>query len=70
MAVLPLQNSKNSHNLGEVSGAILLIWHQPTQISSYLQQFVESLLGKLRTLLQFRDTILRLDQVQHVLAQY
>ncbi len=64
LAVLPLQNPKNSTNLGEVRGAILLIWHQQTQISSYLQQFVESLLGKLRTLLQFRDTILRLDQVQ------
>ena len=63
LAVLPLQN-ENSNNLGEVRGAILLIWHQQTQISSNLQQFVESLLGKLRTLLQFRDTILRLDQVQ------
>ncbi|HEY9814038.1 MAG TPA: histidine kinase dimerization/phospho-acceptor domain-containing protein, partial [Candidatus Sericytochromatia bacterium] len=64
LAVLPLQTPKNSTNLGEVRGAILLIWHQQTQISSYLQQFVESLLGKLRTLLQFRDTILCLDQVQ------
>ncbi|HEY9695505.1 MAG TPA: response regulator [Oculatellaceae cyanobacterium] len=64
LAVLPLQNPQNSTNLGEVRGAILLIWHQQTQISSYLQQFVESLTGKLRTLLQFRHTILRLDQVQ------
>ena len=59
LAVLPL-----SHGVGGVPGAILLIWHRPTHFSFHLQQFIESLLGELRTLLQFSDTTLRLDQLQ------
>ncbi|MGC1393131.1 MAG: response regulator [Coleofasciculaceae cyanobacterium] len=46
------------------TGAILLIWHQKTAISEHLQQFIKSLLGELRTLLNFSDTTLRLDQLQ------
>jgi PAS domain-containing protein len=66
--VLPLQPSLDSrHDQGElagVRGAILLIWHQRIDISLDLQQFIESLLGELRTLLQFGDTTLRLDKLQ------
>ena len=68
LAVLPLQPSLDSRHdkgeLGGVRGAILLIWHQRIDISLDLQQFVESLLGELRTLLQFGDTTLRLDKLQ------
>ncbi len=45
-------------------GAILLIWHRRTDISSYLRDFIESLLGQLRTLLQFSDRTLHLAQLQ------
>ena len=67
LAILPLQPPLDPLRQGKqerVQGAILLIWHQPTEISSYLQQFIESLLGELRTLLQFSDTTLRLDKLQ------
>jgi signal transduction histidine kinase/DNA-binding NarL/FixJ family response regulator len=58
LAVLPLASS------GGTKGAILLIWHRRTNISSHLQHFIESLLGELRTLIHFSDTTLRLDQLQ------
>lgn len=58
LAVLPLASS------GGTEGAILLIWHHRTDISSHLRHFIESLLGELRTLLKFSDTTLRLDQLQ------
>ena len=58
LAVLPLQHS------GSLRGAILLIWHRRTNISSHRRQFIESVLGELRTLLKFSDTTLRLDQLQ------
>ena len=58
LAVLPLQD------YGNFRGAILLIWHQKTNISLHLQKFIESLLGELRTLLKFSDTTLNLDKLQ------
>ncbi len=58
LAVLPLQSA------GGVRGAVLLIWHHQTHISLHLRHFIESLLGKLRTLLEFSDTTLRLDRLQ------
>jgi signal transduction histidine kinase/DNA-binding response OmpR family regulator/HPt (histidine-containing phosphotransfer) domain-containing protein len=58
VAVVPLTLSDGRQ------GAILLLWHRRTEISSHLQQFIESLLGKLRTLLNFSDTTLRLDKLQ------
>ncbi len=58
LAILPLASDTNK------SGAILLIWHHRTKISGHLQQFIKSLLGELRTLLNFSDTTLRLDQLQ------
>ena len=58
VAILPLNSSNGKQ------GAILLIWHHRTEISSHLQQFINSLLGKLRTLLNFSDTTIRLDQLQ------
>lgn len=58
LAVLPLTSS------GGTKGAILLIWHRRTDISSHIRHFIESLLGELRTLLKFSDTNLRLDQLQ------
>jgi signal transduction histidine kinase len=45
-------------------GAILLIWQRQTHISSHLRNFIQSLLGQLRTLLQFSDTNLNLAQLQ------
>ncbi|HEY9748089.1 MAG TPA: response regulator, partial [Allocoleopsis sp.] len=64
LAVLPLQSPSTQGKQGVGHGAILLIWHRRYQASSHLQQFIESLLGELRTLLQFCDTTLRLDKVQ------
>jgi signal transduction histidine kinase/CheY-like chemotaxis protein/HPt (histidine-containing phosphotransfer) domain-containing protein len=57
LAVLPLA-------LAGGKGAILLIWHRQTSISSHLRGFIQSLLNQLRTLLQFSDTNLTLAQVQ------
>ncbi|GAB4174708.1 MAG: hypothetical protein Fur006_04700 [Coleofasciculaceae cyanobacterium] len=64
LAVLPLQLSPTQGEQGAGGGAILLIWHRPYEASSHLRQFIESLLGELRTLLQFCDTTLRLDKLQ------
>ena len=58
LAILPLTSTHNQ------PGAILLIWHKKTEISAHLQQFIKSLLGELRTLLNFSDTTLHLDQLQ------
>jgi len=58
LAVLPLSLSDGRE------GAILLMWHRRTDFSLHLQQFIESLLGELRTLLNFSDTTLRLDNLQ------
>src|ERR687886_175845 len=57
-AILPLTLSDGRE------GAILLMWHHRTDFSLNLQQFIESLLGELRTLLNFSDTTLRLDNLQ------
>ena len=68
LAVLPLQPppdpSLSTSEAGTGCGAILLIWHQRCQISPHLQDFIESLLGELRTLFKFSDTTLRLDKLQ------
>jgi len=58
LAVLPLPLCDGRE------GAILLIWHRRTDISSYLRDFIQSLLGQLRTLLQFSDRTLHLAQLQ------
>jgi signal transduction histidine kinase/CheY-like chemotaxis protein len=58
LAILPLQGSDN------LRGAILLVWYRRINFSNHLQQFTESLLSELRTLLQFCDTTLRLDKLQ------
>ncbi|MCL1468598.1 response regulator [Argonema galeatum] len=58
LAVLPLQDESSFR------GAILLIWYRKANISSHLQQFIESLLGELRTLLKFGDTTISLDKLQ------
>ena len=58
LAILPLRLSDGRE------GAILLMWHHRTDFSLNLQQFIESLLGELRTLLNFSDTTLRLDNLQ------
>ncbi|HAA32979.1 MAG TPA: hybrid sensor histidine kinase/response regulator, partial [Cyanobacteria bacterium UBA8553] len=65
LAVLPLQLPvAPPQTQGGLDGAILLIWYRRIHFSSYLQQFIESLLGELRTLLKFSDTTLRLDKLQ------
>ena len=58
LAVLPLVSVDGR------KGAILLIWHHPTKISTYLKQFIESILGNLRTLLKFNDLTTSLDKLQ------
>jgi signal transduction histidine kinase/DNA-binding response OmpR family regulator/HPt (histidine-containing phosphotransfer) domain-containing protein len=58
LAVLPLVAANGK------KGAILLIWHHPTKISRHLKQFIESLLGNLRTLLKFNDLTVSLDKLQ------
>lgn len=58
LAILPLTSDSNK------PGAILLIWHQKTAISTNLQKFIKSLLSELRILLNFSDTNLILDQLQ------
>ncbi len=58
LGILPLQDFQN------FQGAILLIWHHPKRISSYLKNFIESLLGELLTLLNFSDTTLHFDRLQ------
>ncbi len=64
LAALPLQSPVTKGEPGGGQGAILLLWYRRTDISSYVKQFVESLLGELRTLLKFNDTTLRLDKLQ------
>ncbi|MEP0747243.1 MULTISPECIES: response regulator [unclassified Coleofasciculus] len=65
LAILPFQYPGRGTTLSAPhSGAILLIWHRQTNISPRLRQFIESLLGELRTLLQFSDTTLRLENLQ------
>ncbi len=64
LAVLPLQAPQTPGEAGTGHGAILLLWKRQIDISSHLQQFIDSLLGQLRTLLQFSDTTLRLDKLQ------
>lgn len=58
LAVLPLVLTDGR------KGAILLIWYRYTHISAYLKQFIESLLGQLRTLLNFNDMTISLDRLQ------
>jgi signal transduction histidine kinase/CheY-like chemotaxis protein/HPt (histidine-containing phosphotransfer) domain-containing protein len=64
LAVLPLLPPLTQGEAKRTSGAILLIWQRRCEISVHLRQFIESLLGELRTLLQFCDTTLRLDKLQ------
>ncbi len=64
LAVLPLQPPLTPGGQELRRGAILLIWYHRYNASPHLRQFIESLLGELRTLLQFSDTTLRLDQLQ------
>ncbi|MBE9191327.1 response regulator [Gloeocapsopsis crepidinum LEGE 06123] len=58
VAILPLAASNST------KGAILLIWHRYTSITPQMRQFIELLLGELRTLLQFTDTTIRLDKLR------
>jgi PAS domain-containing protein len=64
LAVLPLQPSPNSGGGRDGTRSYPADLEAPIDISSHLQQFIESLLGQLRTLLQFSDTTLRLDKLQ------
>ncbi|MBD2744099.1 response regulator [Coleofasciculus sp. FACHB-1120] len=65
LAILPFQYPGRGTTLSAPhSGAILLIWHRQINISPRLRQFIESLLGELRTLLQFSDITLRLENLQ------
>lgn len=58
LAVLPLVSADGK------KGAILLIWYRSTQTSADLKQFIDSLLGNLRTLLKFNDLTTSLDKLQ------
>ncbi|MBD2104462.1 HAMP domain-containing sensor histidine kinase [Leptolyngbya sp. FACHB-261] len=57
LAVLPLASDG-------LRGAILLLWHRRTGVSSTLRGFIESLLSELRSLLRLYDTGLQLGQTQ------
>lgn len=58
LAIVPLQQP--SH----VQGAILLLWHRPTQPSPDLKQFIDSVRSGLGNLLRFQDLTLRLEKLQ------
>jgi len=58
VAVLPLAQVE------QVRGAIVLFWYRPLQFSPQLQQFLNSVLGGMRSLLRFQDITLRLDNLQ------
>lgn len=58
IAVLPLSQVE------QVRGAIVLFWYHPVEFSPQLQQFLASLLGGMRNLLQLQDVTLRLDKLQ------
>ncbi len=58
LAILPLVSDDGR------KGAILLIWYRYTNISWHLQQFIASLLGQLRTLLNFHDITINRDRLQ------
>ncbi|MBD2101908.1 response regulator [Leptolyngbya sp. FACHB-261] len=64
LAVLPLQHLAGAELSSSTSGAILLIWNHQVMIPLHLRQFIESLLGELRALLQFHHTTLNLDKLQ------
>lgn len=58
VAVLPLQQGD------PMCSAIVLFWYEQIDFSENLQQFLQSLLGGLRNLLQFQDMNLRLNKIQ------
>lgn len=58
LAVLPLQDA------GTMRGAVVLIWHRRTDISSHLKALSQSLLGGLRALLRFSDTAFHFEKLQ------
>ena len=58
VAILPL------HHPGGFQGAILLIWQRRVAMPVHVRQFIESVVGELRTLLQFNDITLNLDKLQ------
>ncbi|MBD2093810.1 response regulator [Trichocoleus sp. FACHB-591] len=58
VAILPLQHP------GGFQGAILLIWQRRIAIPVHMRQLIESVIGELRTLLQFNDITLNLDKLQ------
>ncbi len=60
LAILPLSVSSSSNNSFE--GAILLIWHKPRHISTYLQDFIHSLLNYLGLYLRLQTTNLALEK--------
>ncbi|MGE5658968.1 MAG: putative bifunctional diguanylate cyclase/phosphodiesterase [Actinomycetota bacterium] len=61
LVVLPIEHAVGSE---VVRGAILLIWYHSVVLSPEMQHFLESLLGELRTLLQFQDATFHLDKLQ------
>ena len=56
--VLPLKQP------GNVRGAMLLLWQRPTQFSSNLKYYIESLQQGLSNLLRFQDLTLHLEKLQ------
>jgi PAS domain S-box-containing protein len=56
--VLPLQQP------GNVQGAMLLLWQQPTKFSPNLKYYIESLQRGLGNLLRFQDLTLHLEKLQ------
>nr|WP_290224677.1 response regulator [Trichocoleus desertorum] len=58
IAILPLRCPSG------FQGAILLIWYHRVAIPMRVQRLLESVMGELRTLLQFSDITLNLDKLQ------
>ncbi|MBW4487273.1 MAG: response regulator [Trichocoleus desertorum ATA4-8-CV12] len=58
IAILPLRCSSG------FQGAILLIWYRRVAMSNHMRQLLKSVVGELRTLLQFSDITLNLDKLQ------
>ena len=65
IAVLPLSAPAGDEVVrGPKPGAIVLIWYRPYRVSAYFQNFTESVLGGLSTILRFHYTNFRLEKLQ------
>ncbi|WP_366048927.1 adenylate/guanylate cyclase domain-containing protein [Microcoleus sp. PH2017_11_PCY_U_A] len=65
VAVLPLSAPAGDEVVrGPKPGAIVLLWYQRHRVSDYFQNFTESVLGGLSTILRFHYATFRLEKLQ------